>query len=89
MAIKMVTEELIVLSKDAKSAKCQDGNTRTFYNVKCGTKDYENQIFGVEEDVYNTLKEGDQVIFSGKFGGLQNKFWKITDIAKYTPKKKD
>lgn len=87
MAIKMVTEEMVVLEKSAKDAVCKNGETKTFYNVKCGSSSYENQIFGVEEDVYNTLNEGDQVCFSGNFGGLQNKFWRVTGIAKYTPKK--
>lgn len=88
MAIRMVTEEMIVLEKSAKDALCKDGTTKTFYNVKCGTQSYENQLFGVDENVYNTLSEGDQVIFNGSFGGLQNKFWRITGVAKYTPKKK-
>lgn len=87
MAIRMVTEEMVILSKDAKDVECKDGHIRTYYNVKAGTQSYENQIFGVTEEIYNTVSEGDKVIFSGIFGGLQNKFWRIKDISKYTPKK--
>lgn len=87
MAIRMITEEMVVLNKDSKDVECKDGQIRTYYNVKCGTQNYENQLIGVSEEIYNSLSEGDKVIFAGNFGGLQNKFWRVTDIQKLTPKK--
>lgn len=87
MAIRMVTEEMIVLNKDSKDVTCKDGQTRTYYNIKCGTASYENQLIGVTQEIYDNLSEGDKVIFKGNFGGLQNKFWRVTDIEKLTPKK--
>lgn len=86
--IRMITEEMIVLEKSSKDVVCKDGKTRTFYNVKCGTGSYENQLFDVPENVFNAIKEQDKVIFMGSFGGLKSKFWKVDALQSIQPNKK-
>lgn len=86
--IRMITEEMVVLEKNAKDVVCKDGKTRTYYNVKCGTGSYENQLFDVPKEVYEGIKEQDRVIFQGSFGGLKTKFWKVDALQSISPNKK-
>lgn len=78
--MKMVTEEFVVLEKSEKDVKCSDGNTRHYYNVKVGSKDYENITLSVTSDMFGQIDKDDNVIFLGSFGGLKNQFWKVTGI---------
>lgn len=84
--MKMVTSELIVLEKSEKDVECKDGKTRHYYNAKMGSADYENITFSLKEDVYNKIKEKDQVIFQGHFGGLAKQFWAIDKIVRLNGK---
>lgn len=86
--IRFITEEMVVLEKTEKDVVCSDGKTRRFYNVKCGTGSYENQLFDVPEAVYNGIKEQDRIVFQGSFGGLKTKFWKVDALQSILTNKK-
>lgn len=96
--MKMLTEEFIVLELTEKDFECKDGVTRHYYNIKCGSSDYENITFSVKQDVFTAVKKSDlelkaadpdskaTVQFHGHFGGLKNPFWGIDKIYKLNGK---
>lgn len=83
MAIYMMTKPVKVLTKFTNTGKNKEGNDVTYYNFKIAdTETYDNQIIGVNEEMYNSVDEGDLVSLAGKFGGLKTKYWYFEKLRK-------
>lgn len=71
-----------VLSKSTKDGKDKDGKPKTYFNIKLAdTSTFDSQIVGVNEEVYNAVEEGQDVLLGGKCGGLKEKYWYFNSLV--------
>lgn len=72
-----------VLSKSTKEGTGKDGSPKIYFNVKLAdTSTFDSQIVGVNEEVYNSIEEGQDVLLGGKCGGLKEKYWYFNSLVK-------
>ena len=73
----------IVASKSSNDATNKFGEKVTYYNIELGKKGtFTSQLIGVPKEVYDAVKEGEEIQLAGEFGGLKNKYWKFDKLIK-------
>lgn len=77
MSLVIVTQGKVI------SKWSNESNGKTYYNLKIGdVKECESQTIGVPADVFNAVKEGQDVKLKGSCGGLNPKWWSFRELLK-------
>lgn len=75
MSLTIITQAEVI-EKSIKDYRRSDGTVVQYYNVKLGDrKACESQTISVTQDLFNQLKEGEEVRLKGLVGGVGNDKW--------------
>lgn len=65
-----------VIEKKFKDYEKQDGTKIRYYNIKIGNPDKcESQTITVDKDIYEAVKEGEEIKLEGLCGGINKDMW--------------
>lgn len=82
MSIKVLTQALCKSKSTNHGTNPKTGEDVTWYNLELvDPKNYDRQVVGVPEDVFNKVEEGKTVKLIGEVGGLKTKYWRFTALS--------